>query len=189
MSWRHWRVCGSGTQTAGSCPSASSWARRKASSLSVLRLECLNFQDSLAVLATLQAKPACTHRSWTQPASRQASMTTTAGRGRLQRGSEGPRVGATGVETRLGARAIDAGDALVFAQVDGQNGPRSHCKLPLRVRRWVTSQRSAFPRGLHGFFRPQEAQSMTATFVPDTDPDLRSLLAASQAAADPLPQL
>src|SRR5262249_3286425 len=40
---------------------------------------CLNFQASLAVLATRQRTPSCIHRSCTQPASRQASMTTTAG--------------------------------------------------------------------------------------------------------------
>jgi tetratricopeptide (TPR) repeat protein len=51
-----------------------------ASSRSVLRLRCLNFQASLAVLATRQARPSSAQRSCTQPASRQASMTTTAGR-------------------------------------------------------------------------------------------------------------
>jgi hypothetical protein len=48
--------------------------------LSVLRLVCLNFQASLAVLATLQARPSSAQRSCTQPARAQASMTTTAGR-------------------------------------------------------------------------------------------------------------
>src|SRR5262249_5080075 len=77
-----WRVWWGGIVTMGSWPSASSWARRRASSLSVLRLVCLNFQASLAVLATLQATPRSAQRSWTQPARVQASMTTTAGRWR-----------------------------------------------------------------------------------------------------------
>src|SRR5262249_17832867 len=47
---------------------------------SVLRLRCLNFQASLAVLATRQRMPSSAQRSWTQPANRQASMMTTVGR-------------------------------------------------------------------------------------------------------------
>ena len=42
-------------------------------------MRCLNFQASLAVFATRQRTPRSPHRSWTQPAKRQASMTTTAG--------------------------------------------------------------------------------------------------------------
>ncbi len=69
--------------TVGSWPRAKSWARRKASSRSVLRLVCSNFQASLAVLATGHGRPSSWHSSCTQPASRQASMTTAAGRCRV----------------------------------------------------------------------------------------------------------
>src|SRR5262249_57082212 len=47
---------------------------------SVLDFGCLNFKASLAVLATWQGRPSSWQRSWTQPASRQASMTTAEGR-------------------------------------------------------------------------------------------------------------
>src|SRR5262249_210092 len=67
-------------QAAGRWPRAWSWARRRASSVSVLLLRCLNFQASLAVLAPVQARPRSAQRSWTQPASRQTSLTTPAGR-------------------------------------------------------------------------------------------------------------
>jgi hypothetical protein len=69
-----------GEDAVGSWPKASNWARRRASSWSVLRLVCLNFPASLAVLATLQARPRSPHRSATQPARAQASMPTPAGR-------------------------------------------------------------------------------------------------------------
>src|SRR5262249_23933793 len=49
-------------------------------SRSVLRLRCLNFQASVVVLATRHGTPCSTHRSRTQPASRQASIRMTAGR-------------------------------------------------------------------------------------------------------------
>src|SRR5262249_43916800 len=54
-------------------------ARRRASSRSVLRFRCLNFQASLAVLATRHRTPNSTHKSRTQPAKRQASIRTTVG--------------------------------------------------------------------------------------------------------------
>src|SRR5262249_30618261 len=78
-------VAGGGTVTVGSWPKAKSWARRRASSLSVLRFWCLNFQASEAVLATWQGSSSSAQRSWTQPANRQASMTTAAGRGVARR--------------------------------------------------------------------------------------------------------
>src|SRR5262249_60477924 len=76
--WRGWVPAG---------PSRSRYtsARRRASSRSVLRLRCLNFQAALVVLATRQVTPRSAHRSWTQPASRQASMSTTVGWGRARR--------------------------------------------------------------------------------------------------------
>src|SRR6267142_461942 len=80
ISDRHCRTRTGGSVTVGNWPSRYSCARRRASSLSVLRLRCLNFQASLAVLATRQRTPSSPHRSWTQPASRHASMTMTPGR-------------------------------------------------------------------------------------------------------------
>ena len=77
---RHCRTVLNGKVTVGNWPSRYSCARRSASSLSVLRLRCLNFQASLAVLATRQRMPSSAHRSWTQPASRHASMMTTVAR-------------------------------------------------------------------------------------------------------------
>src|SRR5262245_14644175 len=76
---RHCRTEVGGRFTVGNWLSRYSCASRRASSLSVLRLRCLNFQASLAVLATRQRTPSSPHRSWTQPAKRHASMTTTAG--------------------------------------------------------------------------------------------------------------
>jgi hypothetical protein len=79
ISARHSRTRFCGTTTVGSCPSASSWARRRASSRSVFRFACLYFHASAAVLATLTGTPSSAHRSWTHPARVHASITTTAG--------------------------------------------------------------------------------------------------------------
>jgi len=76
---RHSRVVFGGMDTSGNWPRANSCARRKASSRSVLRFVCLNFQASLAVLATWQGRPTMSQKSFTQPAKLQASMTTAAG--------------------------------------------------------------------------------------------------------------
>src|SRR5262249_29926324 len=117
---RHWRVWVGGTVTVGSWPRASSWARRRASSLSVLRLVCLNFQASLAVLATLQARPSSWQRSATQPARAQASKTTTAGRGLGESLRGRGRAGGRGSEGGGGGAPLwGQGGGLVFARAGG----------------------------------------------------------------------
>jgi len=54
---------GGGIPPVGSCPSASRWARRRASALSVFRSVCWNFQAWEAVWATWQGRPTSVHRS------------------------------------------------------------------------------------------------------------------------------
>src|SRR5580765_6933248 len=66
------------------------------------------------------------------------------------------RGGIDGVEAKLAAVRIEkANNALVFAQIDGQNGG-VHVQAPVGLwglKRWYVH--ATTPHGLHGFFRPQ----------------------------------
>src|SRR6185369_10778762 len=75
-----------------------------------------------------QRLPSSTHRSWTQPAKRQASINDD---GRLAFVEELAQLVPRGFKTSEAKLAaglvVHAADALVFAEVNGENGARGRC--------------------------------------------------------------
>src|SRR5262249_5537785 len=151
---------------AGNLPSRYTSARRRASSLSVLRLRCLNFQASLVVLATRHFTPFAAHRSQTQPAKRQASRSTTAGPCLSSRRAISARLVGRDRKRQSSAERYRQTTLLYLPRSMARMGAAVVVAVVVIVQApwgdgWWKCGNShvTTPHGLHGFFRPSRDRS------------------------------